>query len=203
MKKVTVVAIALAISLLSFGQEREYQTIVDFNDVRISGLGGPFMQFTAVDGEFAHMLGGGGAILVGNFWLGGYGLGLTNRIYVDHLRDDIYSSGDRLNVSHGGFWVGYSLFGEAPIHVAISSLFGWGQISVSRDEYYDNRYIQDGIFMIAPTLEVELNLTQFFRISAGASYNIYTFVDSNTLPGYTSSDFSAPGGFLAFKFGWF
>ena len=99
--------------------------------------------------------------------------------------------------------MGYSLFGEAPIHLAISSLFGWGQISVSRDEFYDSRYIQDGIFMISPTLEVELNLTQFFRIGAGATYNICTFVDPTTLRGYSNSDFSAPGGFLAFKFGWF
>jgi hypothetical protein len=49
---------------------------------------------------------------------------------------------------------------------------------------------------------VELNLTRYFRIGAGATYNIYTLVDENQ-HGYTSSDLSSPGGFLSFKFGWF
>ena len=53
---------------------------------------------------------------------------------------------------------------------------------------------------LAPTVEVELNLTRYFRIGAGATYNLYTMVD---LQGYRSSDLSAPGGFLSFKFGWF
>jgi hypothetical protein len=53
---------------------------------------------------------------------------------------------------------------------------------------------------MAPTLEVELNLTRYFRLGAGASFNIFTFVD---MDGYSASDFTAPGGFLSFKFGWF
>lgn len=189
----------LALSVLVFSQDREYKTLVDFEEARLSGMGGPFMQFTAMDGDFAHFLGGGGAILIGDFWFGGYGIGLTNTIYVDQTKYSEYTIDDRLNASHGGFWMGYSLFGTYPVHVAISSLVGWGQVSVERDDYYD--IYQDGVFVVCPTLEVEVNLTQFFRISAGASYNIYTFVDN--IPGYKASDFSAPGGFLSFKFGWF
>lgn len=160
------------------------------------------MQFTAVDGEFAHMMGGGGAILVGDFYFGGYGLGLTNNIPVNRFEpeySDLYQAGDRLTVSHGGFWIGYSLFGDRAIHVSISSLIGWGELGVRGENYPENLY-PDGIFVVSPTLEVEMNLTQFFRLGVGASYNLYSFVD---LPGYTSSDFSAPGGFLSFKFGWF
>lgn len=189
----------LAAAIVSRAQEREYKTLVDFEEARISGQGGPFMQFTALDGEFAHMMGGGGAILLGDFWFGGYGLGLTNRVGVDQAKFQDYTIDDRFNVSHGGFWMGYSLFGDYPVHVALSTLVGWGQISVSRDSYY-NIY-QDGVFVVCPTVEVELNLTQFFRMGVGASYNLFTFVDN--IPGYRASDFSAPGGFLSFKFGWF
>jgi hypothetical protein len=205
MKKATLFGLMLAIGLTAMAQEREYQTLANFDNARISGQGGPFMQFTGIDGEFAHMLGGGGAILLGDFWFGGYGIGLTNRVYVDEMSHNSpnydYNSGDYLNVSHGGFWMGYSLFGDFPVHVAISSLVGWGQISVSNEGYASG--LQDGVFVICPTLEVELNLTRFFRLGVGASYNIYTFVDSYNLPGYSSSDFSAPGGFMSFKFGWF
>ena len=67
MKKVTFLAIILSVSITAFSQEKEYQTIFDNKDLRISGLGGPFMQFTSVAGEFAHMMGGGGAVLLNDF----------------------------------------------------------------------------------------------------------------------------------------
>ena len=154
------------------------------------------MQFTTIAGEFGHMMGGGGAVLLNDFFFGGYGLGLTNAI-PDYV--NLYNPDDRLSLGHGGFWIGYSLFGERPIHVSISSLIGWGEFGIIQREEYQS-YIHDNIFVLVPTLEVELNLTRYFRIGAGASYNLYTMVD---LQGYRSSDLSAPGGFLSFKFGWF
>ena len=196
MKKAILLGSFLTISLTLFSQEKEYQTIFDNQDLRISGMGGPFMQFTVVAGEFGHMMGGGGAVMLNDFFFGGYGLGLTNAIpdYMNPITND------RLSLGHGGFWLGYSLFGERPIHVSISSLIGWGEFGIMQyGEYYP--YIRDKIFVITPTLEVELNLTRYFRIGAGASYNIYTMVDQ--MPGYKNSDLSAPGGFLSFKFGWF
>lgn len=199
MKKATLLGFILVFAVSTFSQDREYQSLVDFDEVRISGLGGPFMQFTAVDGEFAHMLGGGGAILIGDFYFGGYGLGLTNQIRVNRPQIPDYREGDHLSVSHGGFWLGYSLFGDRAIHATISTLIGWGEIGI-KGEYYDDTVLPDPIFVMAPTLEVELNLTRYFRLGAGASFNIFTFVD---MDGYSASDFTAPGGFLSFKFGWF
>jgi len=198
MRKATLAGLILLFSITSWSQDKEYKTIVDFSDARISGMGGLMMQFTAVDGEFAHMLGGGGAVLLGDFFVGAYGLGLTNNVPVNRPDELVYQSGDRLSIGHGGFWLGYSLFGERPIHVTFSSLLGWGTLGVGSE--YNPAIISDGIFVISPTIEAELNMTRFLRVGVGATYNIYTFVD---LPGYKGSDFSAPGGFLAFKFGWF
>lgn len=199
MKKATLAGLILLISITSWSQDKEYQTIVDFNDARISGMGGLMMQFTAADGEFAHMLGGGGAVMLGDFFVGAYGLGLTNNIPVNRPDYTEYQSGDRLSIGHGGFWLGYSLFGEKPIHLTVSTLLGWGTVGV-HSSYYPETLYPDGIFVISPTIEAELNMTRFFRLGIGATYNIFTFVD---LPGYSGSDFSAPGGFLALKFGWF
>ena len=198
MRKATLAGLILLISITSWSQDKEYKTLVDFSDARISGMGGLMMQYTAVDGEFAYMLGGGGAVLLGDFFVGAYGLGLTNNIPLNWEENEEYQSGDRFSIGHGGFWLGYSLFGEKPIHVTFSSLLGWGSIGVG-SEYYPSS-ISDGIFVISPTIEAELNMTRFLRIGVGATYNIYTFVN---LQGYSGSDFSAPGGFLAFKFGWF
>lgn len=203
MRKVALFGIILFITVTVWSQEKEYKTLVDFDQVRISGQGGPFMQFTAIDGEFAHLMGGGGALLVGDFFFGAYGLGLTNTINVDRPEPEYavdYAAGDKLSIGHGGFWMGYALFGDRAVHVTLSSLLGWGQIG-TRDEYNYETGLSDGVFVVCPTMELELNLTQFFRLGVGASYNIYTSV--NNLPGYKSSDFSSPGGFLSFKFGWF
>ena len=196
-KKAIFTALILATTLSVFSQEKEFRTVFDNRDVRISGLGGPFMQFTAVAGEFAHMMGGGGAVLLNNFFFGGYGLGLTNSI-PDYVNQN---PSDRLTLGHGGFWVGYSLFGDKPVHVTFSSLIGWGEFGVMQD-YGTYPFVRDKIFVLSPTVEIELNLTRYFRIGAGASYNLYSLVDQN-MHGYTNSDLSAPGGFLSFKFGWF
>jgi len=197
MKKIALILAVLAVSFALFSQEREYQTILDNQDLRISGMGGPFMQFTAVAGEFGHLMGGGGAVLLNNFYFGGYGLGLTNAI-PDYVNDN---PSDRLSLGHGGFWLGYSLFGEKPIHFSFSSLIGWGEFGIMQyDGYYP--FIRDKIFVVAPTAELEVNLTRYLRIGAGVSYNLYTMMDEH-MHGYRSSDISAPAGFLSFKFGWF
>ena len=201
MKRVILFALIQILMIGAHAQEREYKTLMDLENIRLSGMGGPFTQLTMVGGDLAHMVGGGGAILVGDFWLGGYGLEMTNQVYVDMAGafPEVYNVDDHLNVNHGGFWIGYSLFGDFPVHVAISSLIGWGQISVVNDRHVSGPL--DGVFVVSPTLEVELNLTNFFRLGVGASYNLYTFVDN--IPGYSASDFSNPGAFLSIKFGWF
>lgn len=196
-RKATLVVLILAGTLATFSQEKEFQTIFDNKDLRISGMGGPFMQFTTVAGEFGHMMGGGGGVLLNNFFFGGYGLGLTNAI-PDYVNQN---PSDRLTLGHGGFWLGYSLFGDKPVHFTFSSMIGWGEFGVMQN-YATYPFVRDQIFVLAPTAEVELNLTRYFRIGAGVSYNLYTMVDQS-IHGYTSSNLSSPGGFLSFKFGWF
>jgi hypothetical protein len=197
MKRMALLPVILILSLEACPQEKEYRTIFDDKDLRISGMGGPFMQFTALAGEFGHMMGGGGTVLINDFYFGGYGLGLTNSI-PDYVNDH---ASDKLSMGHGGFWIGYSLFGERPIHVSLSTLLGWGEFGIIQ---YEGTYpfIRDKIIVLAPAIELELNLTRYFRIGAGACYNLYTGVNPSQ-HGYRSGDLSSPGGFLSFKFGWF
>jgi hypothetical protein len=198
MKKAALLIAMILIPLTIFSQEdREYRTLFDKSETRISGMGGPFMQFTTVAGEFGHMMGGGGAVIINDFFFGGYGLGLTNAI-PDYVNKDEYDA--HLSLGHGGFWMGYTLFGDLPVHATFSSLIGWGEFSNILDNGYTpmNR---DNIFVLVPTVEVELNLTRYFRIGAGLSYNFYSGVEGSH--NYTSKDLSSLAGFLSFKFGWF
>ena len=188
MRKI-VITLVLVFSFAGLkAQDNGIQTLFG-SGTRISGFGGPIMSFTSINGEFAHMMGGGGAVLLGDFWLGGYGEGLTNAITV---------GGNRIDFGHGGFWTGYSFMASKALHPTFSSQIGWGSITQTDDRYYP--LTSDNVFVINPTLELEMNFTKFFRLGLGAHYRFVSGVNTSTL---TNADFSGPGAFLSFKFGWF
>lgn len=190
MRKIIITSfIILSVSGLK-AQDSEIQTLFS-GTTSISGFGGPAMSFTTVNGEFAHMMGGGGGVLLGDFFLGGYGEGLTNEILVN---------ANRLDFGHGGFWTGYSFFANRPLHPTISAQIGWGGVS----ERNDNYYYSDNVFVFNPAIELEMNFTRFFRLGVGVQYRIVTGVNPDMhSSNLTNSDFSGPGFLLAFKFGWF
>ena len=194
MKKIFVL---FALSLLMMGikaQDSDIQTLFSGN-TRISGLGGPTMSFTTVKGQFAHMMGGGGAVLLGDFWFGGYGEGLTNGIPA--------ATGDtRLDFGHGGFWTGYSFMASRPLHPTLSAQIGWG--TVGERDYGSPQFNTDNIFVFNPGLELEMNFTHFFRLGIGVHYRIVTGLNPELhTSSLSNSDFSGPGALLTFKFGWF
>lgn len=167
-------------------QESDIQTLFTGN-TRISGFGGPLMSFTVLNGQFAHMMGGGGGVLLGNFFLGGYGEGLTNQVLV---------GGERLNFGHGGFWTGYSFMASRALHPTLSTQIGWG--NAGEGDFY---YTPDNIFVFNPALELEMNFTRFFRLGIGVHYRLVTGVNPDEP--ITNLDLSGPGALLTFKFGWF
>jgi len=201
MKRILLCFLAITFCAVIFAQdeESEFRTLFDYEDFRISGFGGPMMSFTTISGEFAHMMGGGGAVLLGNFFIGGYGLGLTTDIRDKNDPDNV----DRkIDFGHGGFWTGVIIKGKSAIHPSIHSTIGWGSVSIN-DNFFDGDIEKDGVFVLTPTLELEMNLTQFFRVSVGASYRIVTFVDDLEAYDYKNDDFSGPSAFVSLKFGWF
>lgn len=194
MKKI----ITVACIVLVFGgikaQNDEIQTLFTGN-TRISGFGGPLMGFSAVNGEFAHMMGGGGGVLLGDFFFGGYGSGLTNGIPAG-------PSGLRIDFGHGGFWTGYSFMAARPLHPTISAQIGWGNVG-ERDHNYTD-WTSDNVFVFNPAVELEMNFTKFFRLGVGVHYRLVAGIDPGMhTSALSDSDFSGPGALLTFKFGWF
>lgn len=173
-------------------EETDIQTLFGDRQIRISGFGGPFMNFSLIDGKFAHLMGGGGGILINDFFFGGYGIGLTNSIGYGN-------SSDELGFGHGGFWLGYNFISKKLIHPSFHVQLGWGNIT-QRMPSGGPVSKGDNIFVIIPTLELEVNITKYFKISAGGNYRFIAFVDDEN---YTETDFISPGAFLGFKFGWF
>lgn len=180
-------------------EDSEFETIGGNKDIRISGFGGPMMSFTQIGGDFAHMMGGGGGVIVNNFFFGGYGMGKTNQlIYKNEVSNE-----QVMDYGHGGFLIGYTALYNKAIHPVFHTQIGWGAISKRQKDW--NADIEtdpsdiDQVFVVCPTIELEMNFSRFFKLGGGLTYS---FVYNTDGP-YTFFDFNNPGVFISFKFGWF
>jgi len=190
--------------------------------VRVSGFGGPMVGFSATEGDFSVFSGGGGAVLLNQtFFFGGYGMGLTTQ----HNRGEFMMYDPTLNKTvtypnlvtefgHGGLWLGYVHQSYKKVHLAASSKFGWGALTLIDEDYKSDELwslATDVVFVVTPQLEVEMNLFRWFKVNIGAGYRFVTGVDKTycmTKDGpkikyFDAKDFSQPEVNVTFMFGGF
>jgi hypothetical protein len=183
----------LTLTCPSLLAQNEPKTLVGDGEGWISGFGGPFIEFSEIGNELSIGSGGGGAVLFSNMlYVGGYGVG-----YVRNSQN-LNNQSVKIEMSHGGLWLGYIHRPENLIHGAFSTKFGWGETTVM-DEF-NVRLSGSDIFVIQPQLEVEMNLTLWFKINAGLGYRWTSGLDDPLL---TDSDINGVNGTLTFIFGWF
>lgn len=197
----------MLISSTTWAQDEEFKTIFkkkEGDPLKIGGFGGPIMYFTAIDNDFALMMGGCSGIIIGNVFFGGYGAGKTNELPYKN-KETSANNEYVLGYGHGGLWFGYILKPKNAIHLTLSSQVGWGAVSqklkLSEDDDFE-KIESHAVTVLTPILEVEYNISRFFRIGTGASWS---YVTGNNLvnTGYSSGSFSKPSFFLTFKVGWF
>ena len=180
----------------------------------ISGFGGPFVEFSGIQNEFAVSVGGGGAVLLNQtFYVGGYGEGLTTSHYRYDLEEVVDFPAPKIAFGHGGFWLGYMHNSYKAIHFSASAKIGWGAISLY-DSYYNyepkDYWGKDAVFVAIPQVEAEMNLTPWFKINLAVGYRLvggvdksYIGQDGNVHQYYNASDFNSPEGTISFLFGGF
>lgn len=206
-------------------EEREFRTLFDqLGPIKVSGFGAPILEFSAVQNEFAVFNGGGGAVLINQFFIGGYGMGLSTNhyrkinVYQETTGNYYNYSDDRINFGHGGFWLGGIFHPADAIHLAASTKLGWGGISLyeQNQSWELRRYeIIDNVFVIQPQVEMEMNITRWFKLNVGVGYRLvsgidktYPVYDNNFVrigeePYFGKSDFNGFSGTVSFLFGGF
>ncbi|MEO0338759.1 MAG: hypothetical protein AAF242_06050 [Bacteroidota bacterium] len=188
MKQLYTLLICL-LAVATYAQEEE--TLI--KDIEIIGVfGGPILEVGSINGEVGLDLGGGGAILLNNIFIGGYGLGTDYpEVTID---DETYN----LRLRHGGLWLGYTSNPYKLMHFYSSARLGWGKTEIRGS---GPAIASDRVFVLTPEVGLEVNLTRFMRLAITGGYRLVSGVSK--LPGFENGDFSSPVGGITFRFGGF
>ncbi len=201
MNKAAIMILLALAAVPSFGQER---TLIS-GPVAHGGFGGPQLMLGQVKGETAVLMGGWGAWLINHtIIIGGGGYGLVNDLPAGQAAtgEDRY-----LKFDYGGMTLGFIFGSDRLVHLTAHSLIGPGSVGYRYhswpEEGGEEDLVQDLVFVIQPTLGVELNVTRFFRIVAGGSYRYVIGGDDLADIDITADDLCGFGAELTLKFGKF
>lgn len=191
MKKI----LLLVLSLVSLQLSAQQETL--FDDLEVLGaFGGPILEIGSINGEIGADVGGGGALILNNLFIGGYGMGTE---YPEYSIKDGEAAGDyNIQFRHGGLWFGATSRTSKLTHFYSSLKIGWGKTRLRTD---GETAFSDRTFVLTPEAGVEVNITSFFKLGLTGGYRWVNGI--NQLPGLENNDFSSPVGTITFRFGGF
>jgi hypothetical protein len=196
-KLITTIILSLLLSVTLVGQDVE---TLFADGLEHGGFGGPVIKAGQVNGVTGLFVGGRGGWIVGHhFIIGGGGYGLVNS--VSTLAPN--STGDnRLSFGYGGLELEYVHHYDRLVHWSAMVLVAAGGVGYRRADSMGGGDVgnADPVFVLEPAAQAHLNVTKFFRISAGISYRHVTGV---TTAASTNEKLSGPSGVLTFRFGTF
>ena len=196
MKTTILFLVISVIALPSFCQEQ----VLLSGKIEHGGYGGPVVKFTNINNKFGVLVGGhGGWIINHTLVIGGGGYGLVNDVAANTLGP----LGEKyVEFGYGGFEIEWVINSDKLLHFSIHTLIGGGSVAFrkeSEDITFRDRE-RDDFFVLEPGITLDLNVTTWFRFSAGASYRYVSGVNS---PVSTNEDLSAPAAVIMLRFGKF
>ena len=160
----------------------------------VGGFGGPIVEI-GLNNNLNTSVGGGGGIVMKNFFLGGYGMGSFD--FGDLVEGNEALEG--LELGDGGLWLGFTIPSHKVVHFYGSSRVGWGALDIN---FENSRFDDlDNVFVITPEIGIEVNLTRWFRLAGTFGYRIVE--GANESLGYSDDDFSGTFTGITFRFGGF
>ena len=172
--------LAILIPLLlsiHFVQAQRDQTLFN-NGGRVGGFGAPIFDYYNIsgDGNIDVASGGGGALIISDFFIGGYGVGDINLI------ETINNDRAEFDLGHGGLWFGFTPLQRFVVHPYASMRLGWGASNISiRDDGRFTSYT-DNFTVFSPEVGLEVNVFRWFRISGTVGYQWFNGIDETSNP---------------------
>lgn len=188
MKKTVFVIAFCLLAIMGFAQ---HETI--FSKARVvGGFGAPIFEW-GLSNDIGTSIGGGGGIVIENFFIGGYGLASVD---FDKLFDN--EDIDNLEIAHGGFWLGGTFKPHKLFHLYTNARIGWGGLNIDLN---NSRQDIDKIFVLTPEIGLELNVAKWFRVAGAVGYRWVN--GANPERGYEKDAFNGAVASLSLRFGWF
>jgi hypothetical protein len=189
------IALLMLASVNLFSQRD--QTIFS-NIQRSGGWGAPIFEYTNLGKDAETTSGGGGALVLNDFYLGGYGMGNADLVKISNQRE-------KLSFKHGGFWIGYTPLQSKVIHPYLSTRIGWGKARYRASQINEPDRIttdlKDNVFVMTPEIGLEVNVFSFFRVALTGSYRWVNGIEN--LPAFNDDDITGYGATLTLRFGGF
>jgi len=212
----------LIISMMILFFKTEAQQYVDTYDPQddkvksLLGKGNDLNGFGATDlkigdfaGERALLAGAYGGFIINRrylFGLAGYGL-VTNVEFDGEIPNQGTQKPLNLYGGYGGVLVGITIAPRELIHISMPIVFGAGAFEVSDNDFFVNNpadsefTVESSVFFVVePGLQLEFNITKYFRIGTGATYR---YITGTELLNVADKDLSGFGGIVSFRFGRF
>ena len=181
MKNLVLILILVLGGTIAFAQDDynddQIQTIFS-KQKRNGGYGAISFGYSYIDGKDAFITGARGAFIFDHSFaigLGAYGFvnNLDYHSYFDNQPLDYTLAG-----GYGGIFVEPIVAGKMPVHLSFPVLFGVGGAALVEDHGWNgwhhpdpfNDLDHDLYFVVEPSVELEFNVTRFFRTAAFVSY---------------------------------
>lgn len=160
-------------------------------------------------GERGLLAGAYGGFIINRrylFGVAGYGL-VTNVEFQGTLPDDAETRKLNLHGGYGGVLIGATIAHKELIHISIPIVMGVGSFDVVDKNFFgsnlaDSEFtIENSIFFVLePGIQLEFNITKYFRIGAGVTYR---YITGTELTNLKDREVTGTSGILSFRFGRF
>lgn len=191
MKQVFGLLLLMGLAGMSFAQHETF-----FSNTRLSGaFGAPIIE-VGFNNDMATAVGGGGAIVFSDFFIGAYGVASGD---FQGLLDN--NDLDQLDIGHGGVWLGFTPRTYSLIHLYSSARIGWGALDIDLRDGGVRYNELDKVFVLTPEIGLEANVTKWLRVSGTIGYRWVRGVRDN---GFVDNrDFTGSISSITLRIGWF
>lgn len=212
----------IALTLLFIGITVSAQRYVDTNDPNdeevksllskgndLNGFGGVDLRVGDFKGERGLLVGAYGGLIINRrylFGVAGYGL-VTNLEFEGVVPGQAEPKTLNLHGGYGGVLIGAAIAPKELIHLSFPLILGAGSFEVVDKNFFANNpqdsefTIENSIFFVVePGIEIELNISNYFRLGFGASYR---YITGTELLNVVDEEVTGASGMISLRFGRF
>ncbi|WP_420316860.1 hypothetical protein [Ekhidna sp.] len=175
----------------------------------LNAFGAADLKVGDLKGERALLVGAYGGFIINRrylFGVAGYGI-VTNVEFDGMVQGQTEMKKLNLHGGYGGLLIGGTIAPKELIHISFPIVLGVGSLEVVDKDFFVNNpadsefTIENTVFFVAePGLEVEFNITKYFRLGAGMTYR---YVSGSELDNIKDEDLTGTTAMISFRFGRF